>query len=329
MGRSYSLAIAFFALIGSASAARVQVGSHAISSSQKTEKSKSQLDAAPWWGGGGAGSASNQTGPPKPNVPGAYLLFDSGNRGTMWLKYSKEPIEHALAFFEPSPAKVAPDSFKYKSGGQKVQLMTSMGVDHKKYYNAWVAFVREGYKQEGTLTVFYGAPGEGESSCQFTCGQTDVVFDSVAFQIGHGPKVSYQPSHRECLSQCTVVEHVAFHVIHSNSCEAAQHGSVKVSKAAENEDIKLCCVPIPCPEASSSSGADSSLGGLPTKVLLLEGGHEEGGHVIHAMPGVPVSLTAMTAVAAIHPSNTAFDVHTMSLALFLRTGQAKGGADRL
>lgn len=84
---------------------------------------------------------------------GAYLLFSRADQGTTVLKWSKEPVEGALAFFEPSPEKVSPASFKYKNGGQKEVLKSKLGISRKDYYKSWVLFVREGWKNNAVLTV--------------------------------------------------------------------------------------------------------------------------------------------------------------------------------
>jgi hypothetical protein len=74
----------------------------------------------------------------------------------MFLKWSKEPVEGALAFFQPHLDKLKPTSFKYNNGGQKELLKSRIVITGKgraEYYKAWVQFIRECYKFNGILTL--------------------------------------------------------------------------------------------------------------------------------------------------------------------------------
>lgn len=87
---------------------------------------------------------------------GAYLMFSEMDHSSMYLKWSREPVEGALAFFQPTPEKVSPSSFKYDKGGQKEVLKSKVGTTGQgrtDYYRTWVQFIRECWKFQGVLTV--------------------------------------------------------------------------------------------------------------------------------------------------------------------------------
>eukprot|EP00746_Dinoflagellata_sp_MGD_P015248 gnl/MRDRNA2_/MRDRNA2_133793_c0_seq1.p1 gnl/MRDRNA2_/MRDRNA2_133793_c0~~gnl/MRDRNA2_/MRDRNA2_133793_c0_seq1.p1 ORF type:complete len:278 (+),score=64.69 gnl/MRDRNA2_/MRDRNA2_133793_c0_seq1:93-926(+) len=87
---------------------------------------------------------------------GAYLMFSEKDHGSMYLKWSTEQLEGALAFFQPDPEKVSPSSFKYNNGGQKEILkskVSTTGIGRQDYYKTWVQFIRECWKFKGVLNV--------------------------------------------------------------------------------------------------------------------------------------------------------------------------------
>lgn len=87
---------------------------------------------------------------------GAYLMYSERDAGSMYLKWSQERVEGALAFFQPAPDKVKPSSFKYNNGGQKQILMSKVGITGQgrtDYYRTWLQFIRECWKFKGVLTV--------------------------------------------------------------------------------------------------------------------------------------------------------------------------------
>lgn len=87
---------------------------------------------------------------------GAYLTFSDDNHGSMYLKWSRDPVEGALAFFQPDPYRVSPSSFKYNNGGQKEVLkskVSTTGIGRQDYYKTWVQFIRECWKFKGVLKI--------------------------------------------------------------------------------------------------------------------------------------------------------------------------------
>ena len=67
-------------------------------------------------------------------------MYTPDSLGTLYLQWSKEPVEGALAYFEPG--KPVPP-FKFTTNHGKQQLMK--GVDDKgKYFEGWGAFLKEG-----------------------------------------------------------------------------------------------------------------------------------------------------------------------------------------
>ncbi|CAD7971672.1 unnamed protein product [Amoebophrya sp. A120] len=70
---------------------------------------------------------------------GGYLIYTEDSLGTLFLKWSKEPVENALAFFEagkPIPA------FKFTTNQGRFQLMKGC-QDKQKFFEGWGAFLKE------------------------------------------------------------------------------------------------------------------------------------------------------------------------------------------
>lgn len=68
------------------------------------------------------------------------MMYSPDSHGTLYLQWSKEPVQEALAFFEPG--KVVP-GFKFTTNHGKQQLQK--GTDDKlKFYDGWGAFLKEG-----------------------------------------------------------------------------------------------------------------------------------------------------------------------------------------
>eukprot|EP00920_Eleutheroschizon_duboscqi_P032433 GHVT01078327.1.p1 GENE.GHVT01078327.1~~GHVT01078327.1.p1 ORF type:complete len:162 (+),score=6.26 GHVT01078327.1:2039-2524(+) len=87
---------------------------------------------------------------------GAYLTFDPASQGTMFLQWSKEHVNGALAFIRPG--KPVP-TFKFKQNGGKSELIRNMQQDHTKYYHGWCSFVKVGKQYDGTYFLLSsGAP---------------------------------------------------------------------------------------------------------------------------------------------------------------------------
>ncbi|CAD7976458.1 unnamed protein product [Amoebophrya sp. A25] len=72
-------------------------------------------------------------------VEGGYLVYTDDSHGTLFLKWSKEPVEGALAFFEAG--KPIPP-FKFSTNHGKQQLMKEC-QNKNKFFEGWGAFLKE------------------------------------------------------------------------------------------------------------------------------------------------------------------------------------------
>lgn len=70
---------------------------------------------------------------------GGYLVYTEDSLGTLFLKWSREPVENALAFFEAG--KPIPP-FKFTTNQGRFQLMKGC-QDKQKFFEGWGAFLKE------------------------------------------------------------------------------------------------------------------------------------------------------------------------------------------
>lgn len=94
---------------------------------------------------------------------GCYLVLEwqetaSGAKAySVATKWSKEPVEGAVAFFEPSLSQVPPTSWKYNNGGKRrvvfTHTMSGGGKQVPRYYESWISFLNEGRKMEGKFSL--------------------------------------------------------------------------------------------------------------------------------------------------------------------------------
>lgn len=85
-----------------------------------------------------------------PPGKGAYLFYDTGSNGQMLLIWSHEPVEGALAHFNPTKDVQA---FKYNQNGGKVNLMAVRG-DKKKYMEGVMQFIKQAHDYRAKVYVY-------------------------------------------------------------------------------------------------------------------------------------------------------------------------------
>jgi hypothetical protein len=100
---------------------------------------------------------------------GCYLVKETVNGATggfsLSSMYSRDDsfasdLKVPVAFFEPSPSKVAPTSWKYTTGNRQIYMRGTMaggGQLPKEYLQKFASFMNEGRKMEGTFTLLPNA----------------------------------------------------------------------------------------------------------------------------------------------------------------------------
>lgn len=81
---------------------------------------------------------------------GCYLTCDELNQGTMYLHWSKEPVEDAIGFFAPN--KAVPEH-KFKRGGKSQLQKQIRGPMIKNYYRGWTMFCKEAKAWDADLML--------------------------------------------------------------------------------------------------------------------------------------------------------------------------------
>jgi len=86
---------------------------------------------------------------------GCYLYSTEENGGTVYLQWSKVPINDALAYLN---CRKATPGFKFTTKGGKSELKRGLrGPLIKNYYQAWCEFVRLGVQQEADIVLLPAA----------------------------------------------------------------------------------------------------------------------------------------------------------------------------
>ncbi|KAL8273677.1 hypothetical protein Esti_002389 [Eimeria stiedai] len=123
-----------------------------------------KTSAAPGAGASTGGTASSQAAAPATagapaeaaaaSTRGAYLTFDGASNGTLFIVWSRTPVEGAFAFFEP---KKAVAEFKFKDKGGKAEITRNLMEDKTKYYHGWCEFFKFGAENHGICKLLPGA----------------------------------------------------------------------------------------------------------------------------------------------------------------------------
>lgn len=101
---------------------------------------------------------------------GGYLTFDASSQGTLFMTWSKTPVDGALAYFKPT--KVVPQ-FKYLRSG-KSELVRNIQQDHKQYNQGWCSFAKTCKQFEGSLQLLEGA-GPKDVALLYNMNSNDII----------------------------------------------------------------------------------------------------------------------------------------------------------
>ena len=82
---------------------------------------------------------------------GAYLTFTAASAGTLFLNWSHEPVEGALAYFRPQ--KNVP-KFKFKKNGGRSEILRDCAMMKiKRHYSGWCQFVKLAKSFQGEIVI--------------------------------------------------------------------------------------------------------------------------------------------------------------------------------
>lgn len=96
-------------------------------------------------------------------VPGCYLVYDSGSSGRLMLYYSEDFVPESVGFWSPGPGHTI-QKFKFsRDSGRSILIGNcASGVQGRhNYYSGWCQFFRQARQMEGSLTVFIHNEGRG------------------------------------------------------------------------------------------------------------------------------------------------------------------------
>jgi len=82
-----------------------------------------------------------------------YLTIDECNHGTMYMNWSRTPLNNALASYTPPEGTTTP-AFKFNNNGGKSEVLRQCygGVRIKSYFRGWCEFIKAALRAQGNQT---------------------------------------------------------------------------------------------------------------------------------------------------------------------------------
>lgn len=84
---------------------------------------------------------------------GCYLILGGESGGSLFMIWSEEPVDGAMAYFIPQ--KEVP-AYKYQERDGKNEIIRGLAGNRKQYFSGWVQFVKTALDNKGILILLDG-----------------------------------------------------------------------------------------------------------------------------------------------------------------------------